>query len=222
MITIVTDSIPSGGVLTYSLGGEIKRLDKFSPFAPYGTQIPVEQYAKEVTAFSSAWYNVEGQWGPVQILGPPNSIGYSDSSLAWCPEAKEGKGSTTNANNEPGHEAVWDRDATFAQFGYTEYIEVEFETPVYVSEIVVGEVRGCGSIVHIHASNSNTGEIMTMYDEDADTGCDDAEGRARLTNTMSLFSPPGLCNPPFLANRVRIEMDTFTVLDWNEVRLDEE
>ena len=217
MITIVVDSVPSEGELTYNLGGETKKLDQFSPFTPYGTQIPIEQYAKEVVGFSSAWYNDAGDWGPIQILGLPDSEGYSDSNLAWCPETKSGKGSTTNANNEPGREAVWDREATYAKFGYTEYIEVEFETPVYVSTVEVGEVRGCGSIVHVYASNSNTGQNMTLYHDEADTECDDTEGEARLTNTINRFSPPGLCNTPFLANRIRLELDTVLVPDWNEL-----
>jgi len=56
MVTIITNS---EGILSYELWGETKKLDRFNPFTPYGTQIPVEQYAKDLVGFFSTWYYIE-------------------------------------------------------------------------------------------------------------------------------------------------------------------
>jgi len=160
---------------------------------------------------------VAGDWGPEQILREPSTEFYTDSNLAWCPDTKDGTGTSTNDFDEVGHEDTWNRDAVFANSGYTEYIEVKFETPVYVSDIEVGEVRGCGSIVRVHAQESGTNNSMVVYSGQPDTECDADDGLARLTNTINRFSPPRLCNPPFLADTVRVEMDTRAVADWNEL-----
>jgi len=216
-VSIVAKVLPSHGIITYDSGSESKELEPFNEFNPYGDQIAIVQYAKEVVAFSSAWYNIEGNWAPLQILGEKSVNQYSDSPLTFCPASKYGTGISTNDNNETGREDYWDRDAMFAEFGYTEYIEVEFETPVYVSDIEIGENRGCGSIVRVFAKNSDFDSSMAIFDERVDTDCDSEDGQARISGLMNLFTPPQLCNSPYLVNRIRIEMDTFSVVDWNEL-----
>ena len=51
-----------------------------------------------------------------------------------------GTGVSTNPHNEIGRENYWDREAMYDQFGITEYIEVEFNTTVYISNIEILEV----------------------------------------------------------------------------------
>lgn len=132
-------------------------------------------------------------------------------------QSQDGTGKSTNTEGERGREDSWDRDEVYAVSGYTEYIEVEFETSLYISAVDIGEVRGCGSIVHVYAKNSETNLSLAMYKDKPDTSCDAPEGRARLTKVASTFSPPKLCHTPFLANRVRVELDTRAVPDWNEL-----
>ena len=81
-----SSQLPTHGTLTYDSGIETIELGNFNQFNPYGNQIPEDQYAARVVAFSSAWYNAEGHWGSHQIIGPPIAEVYADSPEAWCPE----------------------------------------------------------------------------------------------------------------------------------------
>jgi hypothetical protein len=87
------------------------------------------------------------KWHPMQILGPPRLEGYGsvlrygDSSYAWCPSSKEGKAGLTK-NSDAYLRFEWNPSANFEQYGYTEFIELRFETKSYVQRIEVGEPRG--------------------------------------------------------------------------------
>jgi hypothetical protein len=199
VVTIVADNLPTNGVLTYATNSETKQLSLFNQYNPYGGDIPKEQYATGLVSYSSHWYNADGDWAADKILGEPSTTVYTDTPLSWCPESKTGTGISRNDNDEVGREVYWDRDSTFAEEGYTEYIEVEFDTPVYASEIEIGENRGCGSIVHILAKNSETGLSMSVLQRrKADETCDREDGRARQTKFISPFTAPKFCNTPFL------------------------
>ena len=72
------------------------------------------------------------------------------------------------------------------------------------------------SIVHVHAKNSESDLSMPIYDEKPDVACDANDGKARLTRVITPWSER-VCNTPFLANRIRVELDTRAVEDWNEL-----
>ncbi|GMH71595.1 hypothetical protein TrRE_jg5529, partial [Triparma retinervis] len=217
LVTVMVEEVPVNGVLTYNSGDETIALTKFSPFNPYGDQVPMSQYATSVVAFSSHWSNEANNWGATQILGEPSTPIYADSEMAWAPATKEGIGISKNEADEPGRELEWDPAANLAEHGFTEYIEVQFNNTVFLSDIEVGIVRGCGCIVRMVAKNSENDNEMVIYNEKPDLSCDAEDGLARLTNTISRFSPPSLCNTPFAMDRIRIEIDTTTIVDWNEL-----
>ena len=83
----------------------------------------------------------------MQILGPPRLEGYGsvlrygDSPYAWCPSSKQGKAGLTK-DGDLYLRFEWNPNATFEQYGYTEFIELRFETKSYVQRIEVGEPRG--------------------------------------------------------------------------------
>jgi len=218
IVTIVAKDLPTNGIITYETESETRELSGFNQFNPYGREIPNEQYATKVVSYSSHWYNADGDWAADQILGDPSTTVYTDTPLSWSPESKTGTGISRNENNEPGRENYWDRGTKFAEEGYTEYIEVGFDIPVYASEIEIGENRGCGSIVQILAKNSETGLSMPVLQRrKADEFCDRVDRRARQTKVITPFTAPKFCNTHFLVDRVRIELDTRTITDWNEL-----
>ncbi|GMI24151.1 hypothetical protein TrCOL_g9603 [Triparma columacea] len=218
LITVMVDDTPTHGIIMYDSGDETITLSKFSPFNPYGDQIPLSQYAKSVVSFSSHWFNPAEDWAASQILGEPSTSIYEDSEQAWAPATRMGTGiSTKGEGDDDERESVWDPAVSLATSGFTEYIEVEFDAAVFLSDIEVGIVRGCGCVVRMVAKNSQNNNEMVIYNEKADLKCDAEDGLARLTNTINRFSPPSLCNTPFAMDRVRIEIDTTSVPDWNEI-----
>ena len=84
-----------------------------------------------------------------------------------------------------------------------------------MSSLEFGEQRGCGSIVNVYAA-SKYGERMKVWGEGPDVLCDAPEGMQRMTNQFKVFTPIHLCNTNFRANRVRFEVDTVSVVDFNE------
>ena len=96
--------------------------------------------------------------------------------------------------------------------GFTEYIEVEIETAVYVQSITVGENRGSWSVVKIKAWDSSTSRWQTLYGGDADPV---AWQLYKDTSQYNHFEP-SLCQTTFAASAIRIEMDTYKTADWNE------
>ena len=97
--------------------------------------------------------------------------------------------------------------------GYTEYIEVEIETAVYVQSITIGENRGMWAVVKIKAWDSSTSRWQTLYEGDADP---DEWQIAKDTNRYNHFEP-SICQTTFTTSVIRIEMDTYTIVDWNEL-----
>jgi hypothetical protein len=125
-------------------------------------------YAQQVTNVSTFWpagpntgevlcppdvpFNSSASCGypkfhPMQILGPPRLEGYGsirrygDSSYAWCPSSKEGKAGLTK-EGDSYLRFEWNPKENFLQYGWTEFIELRFETKSYVQRVEVGEPRG--------------------------------------------------------------------------------
>ena len=167
---------------------------------------------------SSVWGKT---YGADQTLGPQNCIGYGDCDQSWSPLTADGHGGMASG--------VYDRtvpvsglitevgnfrnnpDTDFDELGYTEYLELEYDEAVYVSELVIGENRGMGAVKNILAKDF-LGNWMTLY-----TGIVDGTIQALYDKFAQyrLFRP-SLCGSPFLTNHLRFEMDTRSVPDWNE------
>lgn len=94
----------------------------------------------------------------------------------------------------------------------TEYLELEYTDPVFVSSISVGENRGMGSVRYIRALDPS-GAWMTIYDSPVDPTIQTTYARF---NKYRVFSPP-VCRTPFKTRRIRVELDTRTAPDWNEI-----
>ena len=107
---------------------------------------------------------------------------------------------------------------TFELHGYTEYIELKFATPVYPMGIKVGENRGMCSIVRIQGRNSMEGSSFIDLWTSRETGAQ----RASCSNEFArakryrIFQPE-ICQQPFKVDVVRLELDTRSVTDWNEI-----
>jgi serine/threonine protein kinase len=216
VITIIHDDEATHGRITYKHDNITRMLTPFNQYNPYGSLKPIVQHGEYVTHWSSSWFTESGDWSAHKITGRQSVEKYADSSEAWCPENQVGAGISKNENDEIGREEYWDRQEQLEQNGITEYIEVSFETPVYIVAVEIGESRGCGSIVRLWARLGDSDERLAMYDDEPDVECDAQDGLARLTGLINKFSPQ-LCQPPFLADRVRIEMNTAAVPDWNEL-----
>eukprot|EP00966_Prymnesium_polylepis_P015705 362778-Prymnesium_polylepis.1 len=145
----------------------------------------------------------------------------------------------------------------YEQYGYTEFIELKFATPVYPTAIRVGENRGMCSVVRIQGRDS-TGESAFVdlwraadrftADGLLDTAAKRAECWAKYDNAKRcelewMFKPgrhvcwklrptlsssfvlcltdrtflPNICQQPVLTDVLRLELDTRSVSDWNEL-----
>ena len=90
---------------------------------------------------------------------------------------------------------------------------MEIDTAVYIQSIEIGENRGPWSVVNIKAWDSSTNRWQSLYSGGVDTA---AYELYKATNQYSRFAPP-LCQTTFLCSAIRIELDTFTIVDWNEL-----
>lgn len=162
--TMLITTLPKKGRLYARDGTQITDTFLATRIAP---PLPA-MYAQQVTNVSTFWpagpntgevlcppdvpFNSSASCGypkfhPMQILGPPRLEGYGsirrygDSSYAWCPSSKEGKAGLTK-EGDSYLRFEWNPNATFEQYGYTEFIELRFETKSYVQRVEVGEPRG--------------------------------------------------------------------------------
>lgn len=92
--------------------------------------------------------------------------------------------------------------------------QVGFDTSVYAAAVEVGENRGMGSIVAIKAWSQANSAWQVVYSGSPDL---EIEPWCRLTNQYHVFTTSKFCQPSFVTNRVRIELDTYAVADWNEL-----
>lgn len=151
----------------------------------------------------------------VEILGPQNAPdSYADSVFGWSPSSYQG--TTAGLQSGGGDWIAYSHDtwASYLSEGYAEYIEVEIGTTVHAQSITIGENRGMWSIVKIKAWDSSTSRWQTLYAGDADP---DEWKLYRATNRYNHFEPSSICQTTFTTSVVRIEMDTYAIVDWNEL-----
>ena len=156
------------------------------------------------------------QWHPFQILGKPSTDSYGDSDESWCPSSRLGDNGFL-AGGDGYIQFAWDPSLSFKKYGYTEFIEVSFPTPVYVLSIEIGEPRGMGSIVRIQAFNPSTGDYSTVWESPDGEGDPIVQYRHQLRTEYRVFRPFPICQTTFKTDTIRIELDTRTVTDWNEL-----
>ena len=90
--------------------------------------------------------------------------------------------------------------------------EVEFARPVYAQRVEIGEVRGAGSIVGVKLAMAD-GRWGSLFK--ARIADDRVDERQATLNKKRIFRPLGACEMPFPSKRLRLELDTRTVTDWN-------
>jgi hypothetical protein len=112
---------------------------------------------------------------------------------------------------------AFDASASYERDGYTEFIVVGFSTAVYVQTIEIGEVRGAGSIVRIKALRRETGEYMTLWESVDGEGDPRLQYRQQARLEYRVFKPYPICETTFKTDTIRLEMDTRSVTDWNEL-----
>ena len=99
---------------------------------PVGTNLDdraiADQYAATIIDFSSAYGGLNGGWGAIQVLGPPDTFAYGDISTAW---------------------SAAERDGTL------EFITIGFATPVYSIGATIRETLANGFVYQVDALDTN-------------------------------------------------------------------
>jgi hypothetical protein len=178
-------------------------------YSAYRLVAPSYQYASKVLNVSSFWGSGVA-YNPIQTLGVQNAFTYGDSPLTWSPLTMNGEGGMANGGGQ-GLTFKNSPDFDFANYGYTEYLELQFDEGVYVSELLIGENRGMGAIKNILAMDPY-GHWMTVYTTVVTSAVQLLFDKFKQ---YRLFRP-SVCGTPFLTNHLRFEMDTRTVPDWQE------
>ena len=155
----------------------------------------------------SSFWGGSNDWSPFQALGPQSVFVYGDSALSWCPLTQDGTGGFASgcahgicfANNP---------DVLYENYGYTEYLELGYNTPVYVTELLIGENRGMGSIKNIKAKGPS-GQWMTLY------GVQKVDPLVQaLYSEFHQYRQfePAICGTSFSTSHLRFEMNTRTFI----------
>ena len=99
---------------------------------PVGTNLEdraiADQYAATIIDFSSAYGGLDGGWGAIQVLGPPNTFAYGDIPTSWSGSQSDGT---------------------------LEFITVGFATPAYSIGVTVRETWANGFVYQVDALDTN-------------------------------------------------------------------
>ena len=97
-------------------------------------------------------------------------------------------------------------DALYDNYGYTEYLELGYAKPVYVTDLLIGENRGMGAVKNILAKDP-MGKWMTLYSvAEVDPT---VQALHSEFHQYRLFQPV-ICGTPFATSHLRFEMNTRT------------
>jgi len=116
-------------------------------------------------------------WGPEQVLGPPNTQQAGDVPTAWAPYSSQGTGE--------------------------EWLHVNYDQPVDISEINVRETHNPGAISKIAAVMPD-GREVTIWEG--------VEPTSQPPVNMTFSAPSGL-----QAQSVKVYLDRTRVPGWNEI-----
>ena len=147
------------------------------------------------------------------------------SAAVWSPRRQEYYGDLSTGGGMFGPEYVFSHlhsDYYRGLLPYTEYIEVAVATPVYMFGVVVGMPRGVGAIVAIRARDpskekGSSEEWVRMYE--GEPLLKEYEKNREQGQPYWKWSPD-VCRMHFLADTIRIEMDTSAATgasDWNYI-----
>ena len=103
-------------------------------------------------------------------------------------------------------------DAMYNERGYTEYLELLYDKPVFATALLIGENRGMGAMKNILAKDPY-GNWMTLWT--TPTIDNSIQKVYYKYNQYRIFSPD-ICLPPFPTNHLRFEINTRDVPDWHE------
>ncbi|KAL3917862.1 MAG: hypothetical protein SGPRY_006235 [Prymnesium sp.] len=195
------------------------------------------QTASEVVSVSSYWPS-GWQWHPFQALGEQDVFAYGDSRLAWAPRLRTGDSqgkfvsasdsADVTAHNVTGRLSFYHNPSeTFERYGYTEHIELKFRQAVYPAALDIGENRGMCAITRIMGRNSATGSgwydlwratHSPTFDGVLASGAKRAECEQAYKDAKRyrLFHAT-ICQQPLPMDEIRLELDTRSVDDWNEI-----
>ena len=115
----------------------------------YSFPTPSIQYASKVLNVSSFW-GTDSSYNPIQVLGPQDCVGRGDCPKAFAPRTLHGTGGFAKGCGQ-GLCFASNPEENYANFGYTEYIELGFNTSVLVNQLINGECTGMGSVKNILA-----------------------------------------------------------------------
>ena len=160
-IGVYITALPTKGTLYQRLadGSRGAVIDKL--YSAYTRSVPTYQYGMKVINVSSTWGNSK-DYSPSHALGPQDCNIYGDCAKAWCPQTADGDGGLANGTTKEGYKFRNNPDTDFNLFGYTEYLELQYNQSVYVSEMLIGENWGMGAVKNILAKDF-LGNWMTLY-----------------------------------------------------------
>ena len=225
-LNLIIDSLPTHGSLYEVMEDGAPYRDVFvgpvmtEGYASWRVTEPVEQFATTVHAVSSFFPSPPNDefeypsWHPYMTTGPPSVDTYGDSRKAWSPLNRNAPEGSFSGGDDLLTFGPWEPRTSFDDNGYSEYIEIDFDIPVYLQNVRVGMPRGMGSIVAVRSWDEITMAWHVVYEGAADP---DYERYMALTRQYSVFEPRPACQTAFKVSRIRIELDTVTVADWNEI-----
>ena len=226
--SIAITKLPTRGKLFMSDGTEILQEFRLNELASEFYQ-PVQ----EVLNISSFYSYGSHRWHAIQVVGERDVYVYGDSDKAWCPKTKLGTGISVDrdaANTRPTdhntsyYYGPFNHDAAFLNYGFTEYIEVKFAKPVYPTKIEIGMPRGMGSVASVwsmsaYGESRPTGESgpdrkwIRLFKTTPDEGIQ--KESAKFNQYYVYYE--NVCNLAEKVDTLRVELDTRTVEDWNEI-----
>lgn len=223
-LSAIITSVPEYGVLhAHTLGehGDFSTRINMS-YIEWSSIEPLYQYASKVNKVSTFWGSGPNDdyefpyWHPYMATGPQSVDVYGDSREAWSPLNRNAPEGVFEGGDSLGLLVYgpWNPREAFETEGYSEFIELDFDHNVYLENLVIGMPRGMGSVVGVKAWDNLTSSWQTVFSGDADA---DFERYMQLTKQYDDFEPNPLCNTMYTTRRVRIELDTVTVSDWNEI-----
>jgi len=167
--------------MTHRLGGANARVSDVTPNAP--DFLPVPDDGEPAFSPISSSHSPDGQlqqrpWGPEQVVGPANTDQAGDIETAWAPLLSNGVGE--------------------------EWLRVNYDRPVEISEINVRETYNPGAISMITATALPNGEEVVVWEG--------TEPPAQAPVNMNFTGPSGVH-----AQSVTVYLDRRRVPGWNEI-----
>ena len=231
--SITIEQMPRKGRLFLENGVEILQEFRLN-------ELETEYYqpVADVLNISSFYSWGSDRWHATAIIGPRQVFTYGDSDLAWCPQTKTGTGVSVDrslintfsvAQNKSYPYGPFDHDAAYDSHGFTEYLELRFENPVYPTSVEIGMPRGMGSVKSVWSESPNgqtrpTGaasgsglESDRKWIQLFTTRPDESiQEEAAKFNQYYIYNED-VCKIAEKVDTLRIELDTRIVEDWNEI-----